>query len=320
MGRAARSAVGLDVGGSAVKAGRADADGRVLERRLVPAEEGLSPPARLDALAGIARELAGPDAWGHTALGLAVPGLLDPEAGRVERSPNLPWLDGLPLRDGLAERLGVEPAAVQLVNDASAAAAGERWQGAARDATDALVLTLGTGIGGGLLLGGAVELGPSGQAGEVGHLCVDPAGPPCGCGRRGCLETLASASAARERALERGLPADAPGDLVLLAERARAEDGPERELLLEVGRDLGRGLAPALLLLDLTTFVFAGGFAASLDVLEPGIREGLAERAYGDRLAGVRLLAAELGREAGWVGAAALALGAVPVRPNHLHS
>src|SRR5262245_3484352 len=241
-------------------------------------------------------------------VGVGLPGLLDREAGCIRKSPNLPWLEEVPVAALFARHTGLAPDAIRLENDANAAALGEQWLGAARGERDLLLLTLGTGIGGGLILGGALFTG-AGLAGEVGHLTVDPAGLACGCGSRGCLETLASASAARRRALERGLPADAPGDLERLTARARVRSGPERELLHAVGYDLGRGLAQVLALLDLRTFVFGGGFAAALDVLEPGVRRALGEWVYGERAARVCLVRAALGPSAGWIGAARLVLG-----------
>jgi len=212
------------------------------------------------------------------------------------------------VRGDLARLTGLAPGEVHVENDANAAALGELWLGAARGETNALVLTLGTGIGGGLILGGELFAG-EGMAGEVGHLVIDPAGPPCGCGSRGCLETFASATAARRRALAARLPPQAPGDLELLADRAREGSAAEAQLLREVGRDLGRGLGAVVGLLDLELFVFGGGFAAALDTLEAGIREGIAERSYGGRESQVRLVRAALGPRAGWIGAAWLALG-----------
>ena len=241
-------------------------------------------------------------------VGVGLPGLLDREAGCVRQSPNLPWLVDVRVAEELAPHLGLAPGALRLENDANVAALGEQWLGAARDARELLLLTLGTGIGGGLILGGELFVG-AGLAGEIGHVTVDPGGPPCGCGARGCLETLASASAARRRALELGLPAEAPGDLERLTAHARAHAGAERELLAAIGYDLGRGLAAVVTLLDVRTFVFGGGFAAALDVLEPGIRRALQAWVYGERVASVRLLAAQLGPSAGWIGAARLALG-----------
>ena len=166
-------------------------------------------------------------------------------------------------------------------------------------------MTLGTGIGGGLILDGRPFSG-EGQGGEVGHMVVDPLGPPCPCGSRGCLETLASANAARRRALERGLPEGDPGNLELCVERARERAGPERVLLEQIGLDLGRGLGAVVCLLDVRLFVFGGGFSAAFDLLEAGIRAGIAERSFGERAAALRLRRAVLGPAAGWIGAARL--------------
>lgn len=293
--------IGLDVGGSAVKLGALTPAGERLGERSVEVEPGDDAEHILGAAAA-----AGHDLCAHPAgIGVGLPGLFDRAAGRVEKSPNLPWLEGVGVRAILAERTGVAPEAIRLENDANVAALGELWLGAARGEEDVLVVTLGTGIGGGLILCGKLYLG-AGLAGEIGHLTIDPGGLVCGCGSRGCLETLASATAARRRARERALPADAPGDLELLAEHARRAAGPERELLDEIGRDLGRGLASVVNLLDVRSFVLGGGFSAALDTLEPGIRRGLLEWAYGERVSRVRLVRAALGSSAGWIGAARL--------------
>jgi len=294
--------VGIDLGGTAIKAGSITPEGEIVARREVPSELERGPADLLDRMAQLARELGV-----ERCLGLGVPGLLDLAGGRVLQSPNLSSIAGVPLVAELARRLNL-PQRVHLENDANAAAIGEHWLGRGRSERDLLLVTLGTGVGGGLILGGELHAGPGGMAGEIGHVVVEPNGPLCGCGSRGCLETLASASAASRRAIAAGLPRDDPGDLVRLAELARASAGPERELLFAVGRDLGRGLAVAIALLDLRCFVIGGGFGAALDTLLPGIRTGIAERCYGERLKGVRVERAELGADAGWIGAARLGM------------
>ena len=296
--------IGVDIGGSAIKLGALAPDGTNREERSLEVA-GRRVETLLDALA---REISALER-APCAVGVGLPGLLDREAGCIRRSPNLPWLEGLPVRAELARRLGLGQERVVLENDANVAALGERWLGAARGVRDALVVTLGTGIGGGWILCGELFTG-AGLAGEIGHVSIDPAGPACGCGSRGCLETLASASAARRRAEERGLPVGSPGNLELLTERARASAGPERMLLEAIGLDLGRGLAAAVTLLDVRTFVVGGGFSAALDVLEPGIRRGIEERTYGERAAAVRIVRAALGAGAGWIGAARLCASA----------
>jgi len=303
--------VGIDVGGTTVKLGALDPAGRTMGERSVAVAGVPRVALVLDGIAAAVRELAG--GTPATGVGVGMPGLLDRAAGRVDESPNLPIFNGCALRDELARRLELSPELVALENDANAAALGEARQGAARGERDVLVVTLGTGVGGGLILGGELFLG-AGLAGEIGHVMVDPEGPPCGCGSRGCLETLASATAVRRRALALGLP----GDVEQLAAAARAAEGPERALLAAVGRDLGHGLAAVVCLLDLRTFVFAGGFAAALDVLEAGIRRGLTEWAYGERVTSIRLARAALGSAAGWIGAALLPrpLMSAPHRPH----
>jgi len=296
---------GVDVGGSALKLGVLARDGSGRTEHSIAVRPGQSAQAIFQAAARALRELAGE---GFDRVGVGLPGLLDRVAGCVRQSPNLPWLVDVPVMEVLGGELGLPPASIRLENDANLAALGEQWLGAARSLRHLLLLTLGTGIGGGLILDGELFIG-EGQAGEPGHINIDPDGLPCGCGSRGCLETFASATAARRRALERGLPREAPGDLVKLAELARARAGPERELLAEVGYDLGRGLAQVLALLDVRTFVFGGGFSAALDVLEPGIRRALRQWSYGERVGAVRLLPASLGPSAGWIGAARLVRG-----------
>jgi len=290
--------VGLDLGGTALKAGALDGAGRVLEERSVDPHFERGPEGVLDVLADTARALGVED---H--LGVGVPGLLDRARGLVLSSPNLPGFTDLDVRGGLARRLGLAPERVRVENDANAAALGEQWLGAGRGVDDLLLLTLGTGIGGGLILGGRLIVG-EGLGGEAGHVVVEPAGPVCGCGARGCIEALASARAASARAKAAGLPREAPGDLVRLTERARAGHAEEAALLDAVGLDLGHMLAGVVSLLDLRCFVFGGGFSAALDTLEAGIRRGIDERCYGERSGTIRLLRASLGPSAGWIGAA----------------
>jgi glucokinase len=290
--------VGIDIGGTSVKAGALLADGTVLQETNFDPGFAKGPAHALDTIAEHARELGA-----TRALGVGVPGLLRRADGYLMSSPNIKGFQDLPLRAELAKRLALPLESVIVENDANAAALGEQWLGAARGAQDLLLVTLGTGIGGGLILSGKLYAG-AGLGGEVGHIVVDPRGEACGCGSRGCVETLASATAARRRAVAAGLPAQAPGDLMLLCERAREGHAPEKQLLFDIGRDLGRGLGPVICLLDLQLFVFGGGFSAALDTLDAGIRVGADERSYGARGAKLELVRATLGPSAGWIGAA----------------
>ncbi|MBL8859019.1 MAG: ROK family protein [Planctomycetes bacterium] len=295
--------VGIDLGGTGIKAGACDETGRILDSKSIPTGLGDGPEAVLDRMAQLARDLGA-----DKRVGVGSPGLIDHANGRVLESPNLLTMQGVPMRREIARRLGFAERDVILENDANCAAFGEQWCGAGKGESDMLLVTLGTGVGGGLVLAGKLYGGPGGMAGEIGHVCIDPDGPPCGCGRRGCVEQFASATAAIRRAKDKGLPRAKPGDLVQLSRLAREADGPERALLHDIGRDLGRGLGMVVCLLDLRTYVIGGGFGAATDVLEAGIRVGLRDRSYGDRLQSVRILPAQLGSDAGWIGAARLAL------------
>ena len=306
---AAARIIGLDVGGTQVKGGWIETsefprpDPAVLEGRTRSIDTTLDSGVEdfLGRLVSFAEEL-GFDG----ALGVGVPGVFHAETGELQRSANMRPLEGVRLELALRGLLGTWPEAVVVDNDANAAAYGEQWLGAGRDVTDLILITLGTGVGGGVVLDGEVFRGPSGRGGEIGHLVVrsrerdapEDEGMRCGCGAYGCLERVASATAARRRAREAGLPED------LEELHRRAADGSAAELALfhEVGRDLGAGILSAVALLDVTTVLIGGGFGRALEVLRPGIEEVLRERDYGSDAVVVR--AAALGPSAGWIGAA----------------
>ena len=224
--------IGLDLGGTAVKAGALDADGARRVTRSAPVDLSRGPGPVLELLASLARELGV-----EQHVGIGVPGLVDAARGCVLESPNLAPMREVPIKHELARLLGIPDSGVALANDANAAALGEHWLGTGQSERDFLLVTLGTGVGGGLILDGRLYAGGGGMAGEIGHVVVDPNGRKCGCGGHGCLETLASATAAKRRAHELGLSED----LIELARIARERDGAERALFHAIGRDLGRG-------------------------------------------------------------------------------
>lgn len=289
--------IGIDLGGTAIKAGAINDNGRILDRLQIPTQLERGADDLLNRIADLIRKLGF-----EGRAGIGSPGLVDAAAGRVLQSPNLACLENIDFIGGLASRLSVQRSDLALENDANAAAYGEHWLGRGRDEHDFLLVTLGTGVGGGLILGNELYPGPGGMAGEIGHVVIHPGGQRCGCGREGCLETYASATAAMRRAAAAGLGSD----LGQIAARARQGGAAEKALLFDVGRDLGRGLATAVSLLDLRCFVVGGGFGAALDTLTPGVHAGIAERCFGTRVASVRVLSAELGADAGWIGAARL--------------
>jgi len=306
---AASRIIGLDVGGTQVKGGWIGTgelptpDPAALEPRTRAIDTALERGVDdlLDRLVVFANEL-GFDGR----LGVGVPGVFDARTGELQRSANMHALEGLRLEDALRQRLGSRAEAVVLDNDANAAAFGEQWLGAGTDVDDLILLTLGTGVGGGVVLDGEVFRGPGGRGGEIGHLVVrardtdapEEEGLRCGCGAYGCLERVVSATAAMRRARAAGLPED----LEELARRARDGSRAEAQLFREVGRDLGAGILSAVALLDVTTVLIGGGFGRALEALRPGLDEALAERDYGQDAVVVR--AANLGASAGWIGAA----------------
>lgn len=303
--------VGLDVGGTTLKGGVVDpSTGEVLAFGSRPFAKDVPAVEIWRRAADLVGELESVSGGTLESVGVGCAGLFDRATGEVLASANMPNLQGHSLTEGISKELGGRT--VILENDANAAAFGEQWFGAGRDERDLVLVTLGTGVGGGIVLGDNLFRGPGGNAGEIGHIAIYPRpsksefdGPyqdelACDCGSYGCLERLVSATAAMRRAKSRGLS----GTLPELAAAARARDGQERMLMHQIGRDLGAGIATLITLFDIDFFAVGGGFGAALDVLAAGAHEALEERRYGTRPA--RLANATLGSNAGWIGAARL--------------
>ena len=306
---------GIDVGGTKIAGGVVDHGGTVLEKLRVesPATD---VEAMEDAIAGLVLELAGRHEI--VAVGVGAAGYIDRDRARVLLAPNLAWRD-IDLKRELEERVH-RPVVVE--NDANAAAWGEFRFGAGEDVDDLLLVTVGTGVGGGLVLDGDVHRGAFGVAAEIGHLRVVPDGLPCGCGRRGCLEQYASGTALDRRARE-AVRAGDPAAAALL-ERAGGEveaiEGPmitdaAREgdpfalaQLAELGHWLGAGIASLAAVLDPAVVAVGGGVADAEELLLDPVRRSFVEHLPGREhrpLAEIRK--ATLGNTAGLVGAADLA-------------
>ena len=200
----AEYAIGVDLGGTNLRAAAVDRSGNLLDKISGSTNFSEGRTAVLDDMVEVIEELRAK--WGVKELagiGVGVPGFILLKEGVIKNSNNLPFLENFPIRDEIERLLGTR---VILENDANAAALGEKWMGAGRDVDDLVLLTLGTGIGGGIISGGRVLRGVVGMAGELGHITVVPNGNPCGCGNRGCLEKHASATAitAMARAHEPG--------------------------------------------------------------------------------------------------------------------
>jgi glucokinase len=310
---------GVDLGGTAIKVAVAGESGGVRARGSTPTAGERGADAVIDAMARLTSELAGQAGGGLRAVGVGCPGLVDRAQGITRFLPNLPgqWRD-VPLGERLAARLG---ARVHLLNDARMATLGELrcgW-GRGRERPTFVLLTLGTGIGGGVVVDGRLRLGPLGAAGELGHVPVDPEGEPCACGSRGCVETVASgpalvrAAARRIRAGEaEGLAAAIGGDLArlnpeVIGAAARTGDPAALAVVEEGGRALGLALSGLVLALHPEAIVLAGGVAAIGEPLRRAIRAELEARVTMFPLDGVALVESSLGSEAGALGGLALA-------------
>jgi glucokinase len=307
--------IGIDVGGTKMLGVVIDPDHpeQIVATHRVPtphAGEGL-----IDALA---EQIAHLDAVAGRvdAIGIGVPGLVD-RHGVLHVGAHLAKIDRLPLAQGLRERTG-RPVVVD--NDANGHAVGEHRVGAARGVDDALVVTLGTGIGAGFIVGGRLVQGAHGFAGEPGHMVIDPTGPPCPCGRRGCWERFASGSGlgrlARDAALggrlqaavdlAGGEPEAVRGEHVTAA--ARQGDAEALVVLQELGRWIALGLANLINLLDPALIVIGGGVVDAADLVLPAVREQVAAAVLGHgRRPTVPIEAAVLGEQAGAIGLGLLA-------------
>lgn len=311
--------VGVDLGGTNIGFGVVSADGQTrlpVVSAPTRAERGAEPVLET-IIAGIANIIADAEANAGAAradflgVGVGAPGPLDRARGIVSVAPNLGW-QNYPLRDLIGERVGLP---VTLDNDANCATAGEWWLGAARGAQNVLGMTIGTGIGGGLILNGELFHGATDVAGEVGHMTIETQGRRCACGNYGCLEAYASGTAIAERAREalahetESLLTEMAGGnrgaitaQTVFAAAARG-DALAREVVRDTARFLGTGVANLLNVFNPEVVVLAGGVtAAGPHLFEPLLSE-VKRRAFRPAWEAVRIVPGELGAAAGVVGA-----------------
>jgi glucokinase len=288
--------IGVDFGGTQIKAGVVEGD-TIVRSATGPTPGGASPATVLDAVARVVQSLE----LQPTRVGLAIPGEVD-AAGRCWRLPNVPGFEGVEIARELSARLGCP---VFVENDATSAAYAELLFGHGRQHPSFVMLTLGTGIGGGVVIDGRLRRGRSGFAGEIGHVPIDASESawPCGCGQRGCLEAYAGSHALLRRFAELG---GSGVEVVEIAASARRGESAGIQVFDMMARALGIGLTGIQNVLDLDAIVFSGGISASFDLIEPCLRQTLRERAFARPLGEVPLLVSELGERAGVVGAAHL--------------
>jgi glucokinase len=304
------NAVGVDVGGTKIAAGVVSPEGKLLNEVRYPTENVREP--LLSTIAGAIMEVQRDYQIGGVCL--AAPGFILASENKILTTANLEAIEGIPLKEELGRRTGLR---VTVENDANAAAWSEFRFGAGQDVDNLVFVTLGTGVGGGIISHGVLLRGARGMGGELGHMTIQPDGPRCGCGNRGCLEALASGKAigrrAREVASEQpdsalGRLARAPlGEDVL--DLARKGDGAALEVLWEAGTWLGIGLATFVNVFDPEVIAMGGGVSEAGDlVLEPARRE-LRLRSCSPARDLVEIRGATLGAKSGMLGAAALARG-----------
>ena len=293
--------VGVDLGGSNLRVALLDPGLRILERWHRRTEDrSVDGVVRAVAAAHEALRARAP----ARAVGIGVPGLVAVRSGTVIESPNFPGWRGVPIGQLLERRLGVP---VHVENDVNAIAVGEHRFGAGRGCANLLVMALGTGVGGGLILGGSLYRGVDGTAGEVGHVPVYPRGRPCRCGSRGCLEAYASATAVAEAATARGLRWDRGEGALGVARAARRGDPVARHVLRAAGTAVGIAAAWLANLLNLEAMVVGGGLAGAWDLMEGPARSALERRSFRVPARRLRMVPSELGDDAGVIGSAVLA-------------
>ena len=280
--------IGVDLGGTNLRIAAISTEGQLLEKITLEVKVALGRDHVIgemcDAIKRLSDQYRGSGRFVGT--GIGVPGIIDVEAGMMRKSANLPGWADYPVRDEIERRLG---ARVFLENDANVAALGEKWLGAARDVENMAMVTLGTGIGGAIILNGKIFYGMNGMAGEFGHVTVEPNGVPCGCGNHGCAERYASATAvvrmAREAiesgqapALARAASFDAEFSARSIYNLAIQGNEDAQRIFRRFGVALGMLLADLVNILNLDMFVIGGGVVSAWDAFAPSMFRELRER------------------------------------------
>ncbi|EHQ60846.1 glucokinase, ROK family protein [Paenibacillus dendritiformis C454] len=308
--------VGVDLGGTAIKVGICDAEGRLLQTFEGPTEVAKGPDTVIDNIENYIRRIVeeSPYDWSQVAgIGAGVAGFTNVKEGVILLAPNVGFKD-VPIRAILEERLG-KP--VKIDNDANVAALGEAWSGAGKGIDNCVCYTLGTGVGGGIIINGKIVQGFSGMAGELGHIAVIPdlEAIQCGCGKMGCLETVSSATGIirmAKDAVERGdrtslsLLEDIAAKDVFDA--AKAGDEVAVRIISRAAFYLGKSMAAVAVTLNPERFIIGGGLSKAGEFLFEQIRETFKKLTPEPVTRGVSIVPAQLGNDAGMIGAAGLFL------------
>lgn len=294
--------IGIDLGGTNLRVASISTEGVEIDRVAVPAHYASGPGRVLDDIVTALERVRRSTKKTLTGIGIGVPGYIDSKAGVVVSAANLPGFEDFPVRDELQRRLDTP---VVIENDANAAALGEMWMGAGSSVRDLILITLGTGIGGGVVHDGRILSGAMGLAGEIGHMTVYPDGNPCGCGNYGCLEKHASASAiaAMGKMLNLG-----SANVTAAEVHQLALEGNERAMQVfeSMGRALGVALSSLISVFNFPLYLLTGGPLPAWDFFAPAMLGEVRKRSYTYRRFGARIEKAVLGADAGLFGAAYL--------------
>jgi len=304
--------IAVDLGGTNLRMAAVDRSGAVLfrTRRETPRGERAEKIVRAIVESAIECQKNCSD-FQVKAICAAVPATVSAERGLILKAPNLPALDDFQMAVALEKELGIKSI---LENDANAAAVGENWLGASKGFGNSIFVTLGTGVGGGIIINGKILRGMDGTAGEIGHICVEPLGVPCGCGSRGCLEQYSSATAIVR--LAKDLESQYPQSNLKQRLRLTAYDVYQAgtqgdELALEVFRQMGFYLGVALggliNVLNPETIIIGGGASAGWSLFLPHLQKTICQKAYREPAQRAQVSIAALGEDAGIIGAARLA-------------
>lgn len=308
--------LGIDIGGTKIAGGVVNRRGEVLHRLEIPTNASDGGPVVIRRAGDLIAELMSLASGDFEGIGVANGGQVHPETGVVfSATPLLPGWVGIRIKDTLQERFGLP---VRAINDASAAALGEARFGAGRGVKDFVLLTIGTGVGGGVFSDGKLLMGALGSAGAIGHMVIDCDGRPCNCGSRGCLEAYTSGLSIANRACElaaerkldtpliRSIRSDISAGTRLLGEAASAGDEFASEVIREAAKYLGWGLVSLLNLFNPSLVIIGGSVAELGDMLLGPAWEIARKNCLRHELDPARIVRAELGNDAGFLGAATL--------------
>ena len=312
--------IGIDLGGTNLKAGLVDRDGKIHHRLSIRTDNNADPQTisnqifELIVKVGAGLKSAPANIIG---VGLGSPGLVDKKGETILFSPNLPLWRNIPIKRMVSERFSVP---CVLENDANAAAWGEKWVGAGKEANSLVMLTLGTGIGGGIIINNTLWRGVNNVAAEIGHMVIQMDGPKCSCGNYGCIEAYASATSMVRRfkeSLKNGVPSSLKdtGEITakMINDAAFQGDKASLDIIKETGYYLGVALVNIMHILNPEVIVLTGGMIGSGDLLMNPIKQVIKEKAFEASAKETKIVFSQLGNDAGIIGAAGCLLNELEI-------